>query len=646
MDTTAQATDNIIPASKDAIEKACIAIVDQERVNWEDAVVFINPKVGFRMRELIRIFRKNFWGVFDEPVDKNTNRDKVWIHLAQSIVETWVKNGDMDLKDINFIARYHDAYDIVDLTRFAVRDYLGRMYFGETLDSDERQVCIDGTVVWKTWEDNSSGKPVLKRKSIDLLNFYIDPTEENVQEAYRCTERSIALPSQIEGMTGWMNTSAKELDGTGSQTLNRVDGSKRSNFGTRTTGKYIDLWEMWGKAPAFVIHPELGEQTVKGREEVDVQIVVSGLETGPGPRLHLVKANEKKDKFGNILKPYEEWRCAKANGRWYGIGPIERILALQEYLNTIMNIRISRSYVSQLGLFKIKKGKGITAAMLSRLPVNGAIQVSDMDDIQQLPMDDASEASYRDEDVIKYWAQQVSGAYPISSGDTMPASTSATVGAIANTNAKSSYTMFKEGMGSFLERWLDRHAVPIIAKTVSIGDTFRIMTNEESFKKLVESIAVNEAINELDRSGIIPTDEEMLAAIDKYTRKLMSQPAIFTKAVHEIIASGVDAKAQITNESVDTTVTVNNLLQMLQMTPEYKDSIVKDVYDLLGLGQPKKVPLAPEQPGAPGQGGQPQPGMPSPGGPGGMPIPGQMPGIPSPMTNQQLTTQAVQPVKQ
>lgn len=638
MNNTTSDNQQVKPASKDAIEKACIAIVDQERVNWEDAVVFINPKVGFRMRELIRIFRKNFWGVFDEPVDKNTNREKVWIHLAQSIVETWVKNGDMDLKDINFIARHHSAYEIVDLTRYAVRDYLGRMYFGETLDSDERQVCMDGTVVWKTWEDNSSGKPVLKRRSVDLLNFYIDPTEENIQEAYRVTERAIMLPSQIEAMDGWMNNSAKSLTDTGSQTLNRVDGSRRANFGTRMTGKYIDVWETWGKVPAFVLDPSLGEDTVAGKQERDGHIIVCGLEAGPGPRLLLVEANDRKDKFGNTLKPYEEWRCAKANGRWYGIGPIERILALQEYLNTIVNIRISRSYVSQLGLFKIKKGKGITAAMLSRLPVNGAIQVTDMDDIQQLPMDDASEASYKDEEIIKYWAQQVSSAYPISSGDTMPASTSATVGAIANNNAKSSYTMFKEGMGSFLERWIDRHALPIIAKTIGVGDTFRIMTDEESFKKLAETIAVNEAIAELDRKGIIPTDEEMLAEIEKFTKKLMAQPAVFLKAMRTVVASEVDAKAQITNESIDTTVTVNNLLQMLQIAPEYKDSIVKDVYDLLGLGMPKKVPLPPEGGQAAGPG--------APQTQGGVPIPGQQPGIPSPMTNQQLTTQALQPVKQ
>lgn len=612
---------------KEAIKNKCIAIVDQERVNWEEAVVFINPKVGFRMREMIRIFRKNYWGVFDAPIDKNTNREKIWIHAAMSIVETWVKNGDMDLKDINFIARNHTGYDVVDLTRFAVRDYLERMYFGETLDAEERQVCIDGTVVWKTWEDNSSGKPVLKRKSVDLLNFYIDPTEENVQEAYRVTERAVMLASQIEAMSGWMDTANME-DG-GSQVLSKTDGTRKSNFGTPTTGKYFDLWECWGKVPCWVVDTNEKEGTPTGDAEVDGHIVVSGLEAGGGPRLHLIERNTKKDKFGNVVKPYEEWRAAKVNGRWYGVGPIERILALQEYLNTIVNIRISRSYVTQLGLFKIKKGKGITAQMLARLPVNGAIQVTDMDDIQQFDMQDASDASYKDEEIIKYWMQQASSAYPISAGDTMPASTSATVGAIASNAAKTGYTMFKEGMGNFLERWIDRQALPIIAKTVNEGDVFRIMTDEESFKKLVDSIAVNEAIDQMNKTGIIPTEPEMLAEIEVFKDKLMSRPALFMKAVRKILIEEVDAQVHITNENIDTTVTVQNLMQMLQITPQYADSIVKDVYDLLGLGQPKKNPVPQEgQPASQG------PGNPQPQGP----VPSQ--------NMQQVTTQALQPVKQ
>lgn len=588
---------------QEEIENAAIAIVDRERTNWEEAVYFVTPNVGFRMRQLIRILRKNYWGVFDKPIDSQTGREKVWIGLAMSIAETWLKNIDLDQKDIGFIARNPNGYDITELTRLVVRDYLDRQYFGEVLDKDERQLCIDGTLVWKTWQEGPDSKPVMKRRTVDLLNVYIDPGEEDIQSAYRFTERAILLPDQIMAMTGWMNTSLDDL--TTSKNLSRNDGNRRANSGTLMTGGYRDTWEMWGKIPRWLTTGD--KKTEDAMEEIDGQIVVSGFEAG-GPVCHLIKENKKADFFGNVIKPYEEVRAAKVTNRWYGLGPIERILSLQEYLNTTVNIRINRGYVSQLGLFKIKKGKGITAQMLSRLPVNGAIQVSDMDDIQNLTVNEAGPTSYKDEEVIKYWAQQVSSAFPISTGEIMPASASATASSIASSSSKNAYTMFKENFGSFLERWVDRQALPIIAKTVDVGCIVRLSNDDEKFKSLVETIALNNVAEALEKSNMVPSEEELIAVLAAEEEKLRKKPQIFIKNLQKDIADGLDTKVHITNEDLDTGVTIQNLLQMMQLEQQDPAAMLetkKQIYDLMGLDMPKpklqgqqmqqpgNVPLAP-----------------------------------------------------
>lgn len=569
-------------AIQEAIWQEAIAIVDKERTNWEEAVTYVTEKIGFRMRELIRIMRKNYWGVFDQPIDKNTGREKVWFGLAMSTVETWLKNIDIDQKDINFVARNPNGYDTTEFTRLVVKDYLDRQYFGETLDTDERQVLIDGTLVWKTWEDRSSGKVVMKRKTVDLLNIYIDPTEDNIQSAYRFTERSLMLPDQIRGMTGWDNTD--DLDG--SQTLNKIDGNRRSNFGTQTTGMYRDVWEMWGKIPKYLITGNM--KSSDAHEEIDGHVIISGLEA-PNPTCHLIEENKRKDKFGMVLKPYEEWRVAKISGRWYGLGPVERILALQEYLNTLINIRINRGYISQLGLFKIKKGKGITAQMLNRLPVNGALQVTDMDDIEQMEVTEAGQSSYNDEDVIKYWAQQISSAFPVSAGDSLPASTSATASAISSQAAKSSYTMFKENTGLFIERWLDRHALRIIAKTINEGDIIRLSDEDDKFQDLVERIALNNVAAELEKAEILPSEQEMMMVLQMEEERLRKSGHVFIESVQDIVADELDARVHVTNEDLDTSVTVQSLMSLMQIPPENRDDdAVKQIYDLLGLERPKK----------------------------------------------------------
>lgn len=585
------------------IEAKCIAIVDQERVNWEEAVSFITPKVAFRMRELIRILRKNYWGVFDMPIDKNTNREKLWLNMAMSIVETWVKNIDLDTKDINFRARTEDGINITELTRLVVKEYLDKMYFGETLDADERTVLIDGTLVWKSWQDNSTGKPVLRRRTVDLLNFYIDPTEENIQTAYRITERGLMVASDLQRMTGWLNTTNDKGDALpGSQILNRADGSRRSNFGTRMTGDYRDVWETWGKIPKWVTTGD--KKAPDAFDEIEGHIVISGLEA-PEPTLHLVEENKNKDSFGNTIKPYEEWRAAKITGRWYGIGVVERILSLQEYLNTLVNTRVNRHYVSQLGLFKIKKGKGITPNMLSRLAANGAIQVTDMDDIEPLNMPPDDGTSYRDEETIKYWAQQISSAMPISNGEIMPSSASATANSIASTSAKSAYTLFKEGMGMFIERWIDRGALPVIAKTVDIGDVVRLFKEDDNFSDIVDNMAYNIVQEHLNKSEVVPTMDEVMKEVDKVKTHLLGKKSIFIKAIQKIMTDGVETKVHITNEDLDSSVTIQNLMQLMQIPPEQRsDPIVGQIYDLMGLQKPPKQAV-PQQLSQPQQGGSP-----------------------------------------
>lgn len=558
---------------KNFIEDEALNIVDSERTKWRDAVFYITEDVGFKMRELIRLCRKNYWGVFEEPTDPSTGREKIFFPLSQSITEDFLKNVDLDSKNIGFRANKPDGYVLTDVTRAAVRESLDRMYFGETLDSDERTVLIDGTVVWKTWNDDG-----LKRKTIDVLNVYIDPTEESIHSAFRFTARDLALPEEIEAMTGWMNTS----DIKGSQSVNRVDIN--TGLTTTTSANYQDVWDMWGKIPEYLI---TGNK--KDIKLVDGHIVVSGLDSGD-KRVHLIERNDKKGKDGIAIKPYEEWRAAKISGRWHGLGIVERVIALQEYLNTVGNIRINRAYVSQLGLFKIRKGRGITPQMLSKLSSNGAIQVTDQDDIQQLQVQEVGNSSYKDEEIVEKWAQRVTSTFAVTSGEQLPASTSATQVAVSNANAKSAFTMFKEGTGNFLERWIERQALKIIAKGIKIGDLVRMKSDDERYREVVDRVLGYYAQQELDRlysQGQLPDAVAFENALSSAEQELRRRPELFLKTAQGIIADAVDPEVIITNEELDVPVTVQNLLALLPAAPEYKESIIPQVFDLLGLERPR-----------------------------------------------------------
>ena len=577
------------------IQAQAAGIVRGEKQRWEVATAFVTDRVSFKMRQLIRICRKNYYGIFDVPIDQSTNLEKTWYPLTEINVEAVIKNIDLDQKDINFRSLSPDGYGITDITRAAVKNKLSNIYFGQKLDDFIRALTIDGTAVWKTYEEN--GKLIVKL--IDILNIYIDPTTPSIQEAYRFTERTLLFPEEIRAMNGWMNTDGIEE--------NVVEGLPRTdpywmNRATQVNSnvKLIDVYELWGQIPKSLITGNRDDDN----EEVQGHIVVSGIDSPGKERVHLIEINNKKDKEGNALKPYEEAWFTRVPNRWYGRGVAEKLLTLQIYANIIFNVRINRSRISQLGIFKMKKGAGITPQMLSRLPSNGVVVLNNLDDLQQMVVQEVGQSSYTDEEVINTLSERLTNAFEIVTGEALPSSTPATNASIQNQNAKSGFGMIKDGIGSFLERWMDRHALAIIAKELTIGEIIRITSDEETFKELVDRVVLSrtrDALEESFHKGYIPSQQEIAEAMDTARQKMIKSD-MFIKLLDKIIADGLVTKVYVTNEEMDIAVTISNLMTLGKMAPQYSDEIVKQTFDLMGLTIPRTPPQpTPAQPGMPPQ---------------------------------------------
>ena len=565
------------------IQQKAIGIVKREKQEWEAATAFITDKVAFQMRNLIRQLRRNYWGIFEEPTDPQTGRKKIWAPLTETLVEAVVKNIDLDTKDINFRAKNPNAISFTGLVRAIVKNFLDKIYFGETLDEMERQLAIDGTAVWKTLEvyDEETKKKTLKIVPVDLLNVYIDPTSRSIQEAYRFTERALLGQDEVKSMDGWINT--EDIEGTFglSRTDESLSGTGQISGDSGT--KLVDVWEMWGKMPKSLITGKKSDEA----EEVEGHIVCSGLESAGKERVHLIEINK------DNKKPYEEAWYTRVSGRWYGKGIAEKVMMLQLYLNIIVNIRINRSYVAQLGIFKIKEGRGITPAMLSRLAANGAIVVKEQDDIEQFVMKEASEASYRDEEGIQTWAERLTSAFEVVTGEKMPASTTATAIATQTRTAQSQFVLIKKGIGMFLQRWVKRHALPIIMKNIKKEDIIRITGDFEELRDMDERI-VNELlyrkIGELNERGVNVGIEEIEMERQNMIEKLSKMDKDrYVKLINDIDFTEYDVQVFVTNEEVDKGVLVKDLISVLQTIVNVPQSnidpavIVRQIMDTMGL---------------------------------------------------------------
>lgn len=610
------------PITPSLMELEAIQIVRMEKQRWEDAIAFVTESIAFKMRDLIRMNRKNFYGIFDYPYDESTGREKIWYPLTEIFVNAAVKNYDLDTKDVGFRAKNENGYELTDLTRSIVRDYLDRMGFGETLDMTERSLAIDGTTVWKTFE--REGKMI--RRDVDLLNIYLDPTSPSIKEAYRFTERSLQYPNDIARMSGWMNTA--EFDP--ALGLPRTDPTYNLANNVNSNTRMVDVYETWGKVPKWIVPGQESygnPQHKDAKQEIDAQLVVSGIDTPGKERCHLIEQNIKKDSFGDPMKPYEEAWYERVPGRWHGKGISEKLMPIQLYMNEVINIRRNRNYVTQLGLFKVRRGSGITPQQLQRLPSNGAILVSNMEDLEQFVMQDVPQSSYNDEKIISDIAQRVTSAFDVVTGEALPSSTPATNAAIQNQNAKTMFIMIREELGMFLKRWIDNHALPIIAKNLKIGDIIRVDGGDDKIEGLFERVVSYYAIQELEENskvGAIPSEQELIAALLNTERKLKSRKDLFIKLLDKMVGDEIETQVYFTNEEMDVGVMTQRLISALQLAPEYKEPIVKQLFDLMGLPMPT---LPQGQQGAQPQGAPQQPqgtGQP----------------MPSPMNQQQAATGA------
>ena len=574
------------------IEEQAIHLVKTEKHSWEDATVFITEKIAFQMRNLIRQCRKNYWGIFDQQTDPTTGRKKIWVPMTEVLTEAVVKNIDLDTKDINFRAKKASAIGLTALVRNVIKNYLDNTYFGEDLDMTLRQLAMDGTVVWKTTEEYNEepGKKIAKRRIVDLLNFYIDPTAESINATGSVTERAVISIDEFKSMKDWFNKD--EIEGTTEVSKN---DEYLTNTNPRTEIKYVEIFERWGKIPkSFITGNEKDVDLIEG------QIACSSV--NGSWKLHYVAKNTKG------VKPYEEAWMTRVPGRWYGKGVPEKIMMLQLWINTIVNIRINRSYVSQLGIFKIKKNAGITPQMLSRLPANGAVPVNDMNDIEQMVMTEASQASYKDEDVINSWAERLTSAFEVVTGESMPSSTTATAIATQTRTAQSAFALIKEGVGSFLQRWVKRQLMPIVQKSITKEEVYRVTGEIEEVRELDNIIvdkALYEQISAIMASGEMVDETQIERVRQDALAQLGSQGKDrFVTLMNDINLTDYDVQVYITNEEIDKGVLTQNLISILQLAPEYKDVVLRQAFDIMGLDsyQLKKPMMNPMM-----QQGMPQP---------------------------------------
>ena len=542
------------------LESQILTFVKQVKDNYSSSYCWITEYVAFNMREVIRECRKNYYGVFKKQKDAS-GRKKTWIPLTESVVDAVVKNIDKDQKETFIFSKDGKSKTLAKVVKELVEDIMDEMEFDEKLNDLAFNLSLNGTEVWKI----NKGE----KEQVDLLNIYIDPTAKNLQES-DFIERAVLSLSDAKKMKDWMNTE----DLAGKKDVVRWDGEGNNPSNTSQT-EMVEAFEFWGKMPKSFMTAKKSDED----ELVDGHIIVSGIDTGG--KLHLVETY-------TSFKPYEECWYQKCPGRWYGRGIAEKLIMLQEYVNTIVNIRIARHNISQLGIFKVKNAANLSAEMLSRLISNGVIKVNQMDDIEQMPMGDVGQASYTDEANAYTWSQRVTSAFEAATGETQPATMTATVGAIQQKSAGSQFTLVKQRMSQFINRIFQRHWKKEIQAMIDKKKSFSILMTPERLGELDGEIA--DML--LAKTKDVWQKDEYDAEKARIIAGLEKQGNLRYFDNSGIDLDDFDIEFSMDDGKYDKGAMVTDLLNMMKLAPQYQEAIMPRVFDILGIDVvlPKALP--------------------------------------------------------
>ena len=112
--------------SQTEAQRQLLALVAEEVEKYEKGQYWITDKIAFNMREMIKQFRKNYWGIYDNPLDETTGKEKLWVPLTRMLVDAVRKNVNLDPKDVRFRSTDPDGINTTQLVRSYVRKWLSQ----------------------------------------------------------------------------------------------------------------------------------------------------------------------------------------------------------------------------------------------------------------------------------------------------------------------------------------------------------------------------------------------------------------------------------------------------------------------------------------------------------------------------------------
>ena len=504
----------------------------------------------------------------------------IMLNIAWIVYRTLFYGSDIDTKDAQVRSLNGRGTRLLQMLRMAIISHLNRTGFGDFIDDVRSDMAAFGSVLIKIVD----GVP----KTVDLRNAVIPAHSHDIQKTGLVEHQFWTYDECLKHKKDWSEKNWKIIEETFEK--NATSGIfqvKMDEFWTfqEFEGKMHKVCER--SLDMSNIDPKIFEDKTMWQPT----LVLETFKT-PHTKRWATAYLRKKYVEKEELFPYIYFPFIKIKGRGLGVGVFEILSGL----NTLYNERwyYSRKKdildLTSIIVHKVKDGnRSLEQQNLANLTSGAVVQIGIDEDLQRLIIDTKTGELIASTDKLFEIARQIVGITAQGAGQDMPATTTATVAIANKQTSQNTYDFLIERVSICLKQlFQDFYLEQIVSElteeeVVAISGSTREL--EEMDKWLVEN-AVNKAImDEYDKTGVYPAQEEVDFIKQSAYDGLKSLGKNRFPEIKKDILKDIDYYVEfyINNEGFDKAVKIQNLMQILQMnTTLSREQIEAVIMDAMG----------------------------------------------------------------
>ena len=454
------------------IYEKVVAIVQSAQTDYLDMIQ--QDKEGqvpflYNQRELVR--RINHY-INDRYLQRDN--EAIFWNIATPRVVHFSKLLQFDTKDFMPIGEGQFNYFQAWALRIKAREWFKDEQFYQTLNDIAQSISTYGGSVWKV--SKVKGKKIIEES--ELGNLYFDQAVKDIEDA-NIVEKHYLSKNELHEKKGvWENI----------DTL--LEKAEETNN---------EIWEYTG-----FVEDEDGEQVYK-------HIIGHGYDHD---YIELWSEDIKKKDC-----PYQNFRLGRYNGRFLGIGVVERLFKLQERANELVNQNAETTKIASLLLFK-SANMDMTGNVLEQA-LNGQI-VGD-ETFQQVGIQNTGLNQFIQElQLISQQADRLCMTPDIIQGEKTPSGTTFRGMAVTNAAAENAFTIFRQNLGEKISYILMTYIFPDVIRKWNKESIVEIAQDDEDVELYYDILANREVKEKMLRGETIDVNslEEAKNLIAENTKKI------------------------------------------------------------------------------------------------------------------------------